>query len=307
MWIRLVVAALGLALSGPVAAQSPAPSAPTPTSQDTAPASQEPTRVDDIVVDGRLDALALEFVGSLAAPARERGLARWEREVCLGAVNFRGDVAHQLVDHISDVARDIGVELGEPGCSPNVLIIGTTDGRALATELVRRQRRQFRYGYTQSNRGGRALEVFQTSDAPIRWWHISLPYNVETGEVAIRLPGRGPVDWPCPVNRGRRFCNAVTDRLIRSLIIVDVEALPDVGFVQLADYLSVLTLAQVEPDSDYAAFDTVLKVLQEPQEVAGLTEWDRNYLRALYSGGSQRLDPREQAAALADRMRAGQD
>lgn len=300
MWVKLVAVVIGLALSGHAAAQSPA-------SSDPVPAQQEPTRVDDIVVDGRLDQLAREFVGSLAAPARERGLARWETDVCLGVVNFRSDMAHQLIDHISDVARDVGVELGEPGCAPNVLIMGTADGRALATEMVRRQRRQFRYGYTQSNRGSRALEVFQTSEAPVRWWHISLPYNVATGEVAIRLPGRGPVVWPCPVNRGRRFCNLVTDRLIRSVIIVDVEALPEVSFVQLADYLSVLTLAQVEPDSDYAAFDTVLKVLQEPQGVAGLTEWDRNYLRVLYSGERERLDPREQAEALADRMRGGQD
>lgn len=298
----LTVAAIAFALGGPAVAQTPPVPPPPP--------QQGPDAVlDDIVVTGgQLDELAREFVDSLAAPARGRGLARWEDDVCLGVVNFRSETAHQLIDHISDVAREIGVALAEPGCQPNVLIVGTTDGQALARALVGRHRRDFRYGYTRSNRGSRALGVFQTSEAPVRWWHISLLYNVLNDELAMRLPGQGPASIPqtgrCLQRRGGlERCNDVTDRLVRSVIIVDMEALPDVSFQQLADYLAVLTLAQVEPDTDYAGFDTVLKVMAEPQAVAGLTEWDRNYLRALYSGDSERVDPEEQAESLADRMR----
>lgn len=299
-----VIASLVLGLSGQTAIAQTAPIPPVAT-QDELPT----TTIDDVVIVGdALEELAEEFVNSLAAPARERGLARWEGEVCLGVVNFRGEMAHQLIDHISDVAREVGVELGEPGCEPNVLVVGTADGRALATELVGRRRQEFRYGYTRSNRGARALEVFQTSDAPVRWWHISLLYNTLTGGVAIRLPGQGYADVPttgrCLQRLGGMMrCNDVTDRLVRSVIIVDVEALPQITFVQLADYLSVLALAQVEPESDFSAFDTVLNVIDAPTSAAGLTEWDMNYLRALYSGRSERIDPEEQAAALAERMR----
>lgn len=294
----LIFGLLVSALAGAAAAQDPRSS----------PAPQEPpaAALDDIVVvPDSLDELAQEFVDSLAAPARGRGLARWEDEVCLGVVNFRSQAAHQLIDHISAVAEDIGVELDEPGCEPNVLIVGTTDGQALAAALVDRRRSEFRYGYTRSNRGSRALEVFRTSDAAIRWWHISLLFNTETGGVAIRLPGRGPADVPAGCGRAMGRCDQVTDRLMRSVIIVDVAALPAVSFTQLGDYLAVLTLAQVEPETDYAGFDTVLNLLANPQGVTGLTDWDRNYLRALYSGRSQRLDPDEQAEALAARMRNG--
>ncbi len=299
----LISGVLIAALAGAAVAQVP----------PAEPAPQEPpaTQLEDILVapDG-LEELAREFVDSLAAPARGRGLARWEDEVCLGVVNFRTQAAHQLIDHISTVAEDIGVELDEPGCDPNVLIVGTADGQALAAALVDRRRSEFRYGYTRSNRGARALEVFRTSQAPIRWWHVSLLYNTETGGIAMRLPGRLPPTLPTSgrcLQRlgGAERCDAITDRLMRSVIIVDIAALPDVSFTQLGDYLAVLALAQVEPETDYAVFDTVLNLLADPQGVTGLTEWDRNYLRALYAGESQRLDPEEQAEALAERMRAG--
>jgi hypothetical protein len=305
----LIVGLLACTLAGEAVAQVE-PSAPA-TQDPPAPTPQEPpvTQLDDIVVTPeRLEELAQEFVDSLAAPARGRGLARWESKVCLGVVNFRTPVAHQLIDHISAVAEDVGVMLDEPGCAPNVLIIGTADGQALASSMVDRHRRQFRYGYTRSNRGSRALEVFRTSEAPIRWWHISLLINTENGAVAMRLPGQGYASVPagCPQRLGGvRRCNEVTDRLMRAVIIVDVNALPEVTFSQIGDYLSVLALAQVEPDTDYAGFPTVLNLLADPQNVAGLTDWDRNYLRALYAGESERIDPEEQAQALAEQMRGG--
>lgn len=160
-----------------------------------------------------------------------------------------------------------------------------------------------------SNRGSRALEEFQTSDAAIRWWHISLLFNTLNGNLAIRLPGRPPADVPTTgrcLQRlgGMLYCDDVTDRIMRAVIIVDLARLPDVSFDQLADYLSVVALAQVNPDTDYTAFDTVLNVMANPDDVEGLTAWDRNYLKALYSGDAQRLDPEEQAAVLLDRMRA---
>lgn len=299
MW---VIASIVLGLGGQTAIAQVAPAPPSTTPQEP-PA----TTVDDVVVvGGALDRLAEEFVNSVAAPARRRGLARWDTEVCLGVVNFRAEAAHQLIDHISNVAREVGVELGEPGCEPNAIIVGTTDGRALASELVNRRRRAFRFGYTRSNRG-RSLETFRTTDAPVRWWHISLLFDTTNGELAIRVPGGPLASVPCLQRRGgARQCNEITDRLVRTVIIVDMAALPELSFSQFGDYLSVLALAQVEPEMDYGAFDTVLNVIKNPGAATGLTDWDMNYLRALYSGESERIDPDEQATALAERMRQSQ-
>lgn len=307
--------ALGLGVGTAVAQTAPNQTAPTQApraqaataSPDDSPQDPPPTTVDDVVVvGGALEAQAEEFVSRLAAPARRRGLARWEGEVCLGVVNFRAEVAHLIIDRITDVARELEMELGEPGCEPNVVIAGTTDAPRLARDMVGRYRSNFfRYGYTSSNRGSAALQAFQTSDAPVRWWHVSLPIVVETGAAAIRLPGRDPVEAKCRTRSGywARNCDEVTDRIMRMITIVDIDGLESVNLAQLADYLTLIALAQIEPDADYSGFDTVLNLFDPAIEVSGLTEWDMIYLRALYSGEAEHLTPDEQARRMLPELR----
>ena len=280
-----------------------------PGPQDAAPAPpaeiQEPTaQLEDVIVDGSgLEALALEFIESVSAPPRRRGLARWDLELCIGVVNFRAEAAHAIVDRISDMARELEIPLGEPGCAPNAVIVGADDGRALATALVGERRRAFRFGYTRSNRGSRALRAFQDSEAPVRWWHISFPVDAETGELAIRLPGQPAPPLP---GSGRRSMQRVlmSDRLARAVIIVDVGRASEISFSQLCDYLALITLAQVDPDGDHGALDTVLNVFDNPASVEGLTEWDRGWLRTLYESGPNRRDAVFQAEAMAAQLTA---
>jgi hypothetical protein len=268
------------------------------------------TRVDDVVVEGRsLESVAQAFVEEVSAPARTRGLARWDGVVCIGVVNFQADAAHLIIDRMSDVARDLGVELGEPGCDPNLVVAGTTDGRAMADSMVRRHRQHFfRFGYTRSNPGSGALERFRSSDAPVRWWHVSLPIVVTTGEVAVRLPGRGSWSPPAECTSRRhgldfRGCNLISDRLMRLIIIVDVDALPALTYAQLADYLTMIGLAQIDDQGEWNRFDTVLNVIQDPSGVSGLTVWDMAYLDGLYSGEDERISARDQADRLVTRLR----
>lgn len=292
--IGFMALALGVGTAAAQSVQDPSP----PTSAQEPP----PTTVDDVVVvGGALERRVEEFVTSLAAPARRRGLARWDGEVCLGVVNFRSEVAHLIIDRISDVARELAIELGEPGCEPNLIIAGTTDGSQLADEMVGRYRSNFfRYGYTSSNRGSAALAVFRSSEAAVRWWHVSLPIVVETGAVAIRLPGYGGVDNPCRTRSGYwvNNCDEVTDRIMRMITIVDIDALEGVNLAQLADYLTLIALAQIEPDADYSGFNTVLNLFNPDVAVSGLTDWDMVYLRALYSGEAEDLTPAEQARRM---------
>lgn len=74
-------------------------------------------------------------------------------------------------------SADTGLEIGEPGCSANVLILGTDDGTALAAGLVERAPRAFRPAYGGAALSSEALERFVTTDRPVRWWHVSLPVN----------------------------------------------------------------------------------------------------------------------------------
>ena len=90
----------------------------------------------------------------------------------------------------------------------------------------------------------------------------------------------------------------ITDRIVKMITIVDVDELDGLTVPQLADYLALIALAQIEPDADYSQFNTVLNVFDRERAVSGLTDWDMIYLRALYAGRTEHLTAEEQARRM---------
>lgn len=276
--------------------QTPRP-ASSPSIQD-----EEPTELEDVVVDGRpVAAVAQAFVEAVAAPARSRGLARWYGAICVGVVNVRPEVAQPLIDHVSNVALDLGLRTRQPGCQPNIVIVFADDAAKMAAALVEQDRRAFHLGVGGLDRGKAALEAFEVSDRPVRWWHVSMPTIGADGGRAIRMPGdTGPIYVPGEglVNRGR----PITDSLNKVIVIVDIDQLQDTNLAQLGDYLAMVTLAQVDLEASTGDFDSVLNLFERPTLTAGLTEWDQTYLDVLYDAFPERVNPSRQSADLARRV-----
>ncbi|SFS81793.1 hypothetical protein [Brevundimonas viscosa] len=307
------------ALAGAMAAAilQPQATAAAPPPQD--PADLATTRLEDIVVDRRrLEEVVREFVGEVGAPPYRRGLARWHDRLCVGVANVRHDVGQAVVDRVSEVALELGLDIGEPGCTANVVIVFTTDGAALADAMVAENRRAFRIGLGGLDRGNPALRDFRTADRPVRWWHVSLPVNSNNGKIAVRMPGDvdpygNPSAPVIAVFAASRLNSQIRDDLNKAMIVVDVDRLGGANLAQLADYVAFVALAQVDPDADTAAYDTVLNLFDRPAAVEGLTEWDRTYLTSLYrvqGGPVRRINPNAQADVMANdmarRWRAGQ-
>ena len=253
------------------------------------PPVQDPTetRVEDIVVLGRpLEEAARDFVYSLTVPARGRGLARWRDTVCVGVVNLRGEAAQYLADVISTRAEDLGLEVGEPGCSPNVIITFADDGAAMARAMVEAEPAAFRVGGSGMDLGRAALGRFQEGDAPVRWWHMALPIHAETGRIAVRIPGEvdneGNPSAPTLSTFGSMLTSSVRDDLNKVIVIVDVDGVAHLTGPQLADYLSMIALAQIDPRGEIEGFPTILNVLDDPAVADGMTDWDLAFLRGLY-------------------------
>ena len=285
--------ALGLVLAAGSATAQDAPA--------QAPRPQTTGQLDDVVVEGRqLEAMVRSFVTELSQPANNRGLARWNRPICVGAVNLRNDVGQYVIDRISDVARGLEVEAGEPGCRPNILIVAADDGAALASAIVEDRPRNFDLRHNGTDAGTRAFRNFRTGDQPVRWWQISMPTDSETGERAVRLPG-DPLPPVIHVFSASRLRTQIRDDMVRSVIIVDVERLAGANLVQLADYLALVALAQVDAESDTSAFPTILNLFDSPASApAGLTDWDHSYLRALYQHDQFRINRNSQVRSVAE-------
>ncbi len=279
-------------------------------------ASQDPVRLEDVVVDARrLDEATEEYVDLVAAPARRRGLARWKDGMCVGVVNLESGVAQYLADRVSDVARELGLRAHEPDCHPSVLIVATTGGAGFTEAFVAQRPRLFRVGGAGMDRGSARLRDFVGGDRPIRWWHVSMPVHRETGDRVVRLPGdvagsganaNGPsAQEYAPANRisaPSRLNDQTEDILLRVFIVLDVDRLNGASLEQIGDYVALVAMAQVDSDAETGGFDTILNLFDDPVTApTGLTGWDRAYLHGLYDRRSQtyRVNQRSQVQAVA--------
>ena len=293
-----------------LAAPQSAPVAQTP------PTAQDPVRLEDVVVDARrLDETTEAYVDEVAAPARRRGLARWKEGMCVGVANLEAETAQYLVDRVSDVARVLGLRAHEPDCHPSVLIVATSDGPSFTEQFVAMRPRLFRVGGAGMDRGSAELRDFIREDRPVRWWHVSLPVDSESGDPIVRIPGYisgsgaatggSSAQQYAPntvIHAASRVNDQYADVLKRVFIIVDVDQLNGASLQQLGDYVAMIAMAQVNPDADTGRFDTILNLFDDPATApTGLTGWDRAYLEGLYDVGSEthRINQRSQVQAVA--------
>ena len=281
--------------------------------QTPAPAvGQDPVQLEDVVVSGRtLDGLISDFVGEVAEPNRNRGLARWHDRVCVGVANLDGEVAQYLSDRISTVATDMGLSAGAPGCTPNILVIATADAGDLARQLTEERRRAFRMGGAGMDRGGAALRDFVATDRPVRWWQMSAPVDSETGDIAVRIPGQcasdciDAADMAPQINvaSASRLSTQIVDNLMRTIVIVDVDQVGGVSALQLADYIAMVSLAQIDPDADTSSYASILNVFEAPGISDSLTDWDKAYLDGLYAAERSQRGERAGRNEIVDSIR----
>lgn len=280
------------------AAQAQAPSADTPVPSGAEP----PEAVEEVVVRGQRlseveDGLRLyirDFIGEVVATPPGRGFARWHRRVCIGVHNVEASAAQYVVDRVSRLALEVGLEPGEPGCEPQVNIVFAANARETAAAMVENQPRVFMRvaGHAGMDLGRVALEEFVESERPVRWWHVSLPVDARTGNAAIELEKNcGLAHCPPTINVAgpSRLHNGTRDDLQYVIILVDATQLKGTTWQQLGDYLAVISLAQIDPNANPAAFDSILNLFTNPAAYSGLTDWDRSYVRALYEFDQERI------------------
>jgi hypothetical protein len=160
--------------------------------------------------------------------------------------------------------------------------------------MIERRPRSLRPGGTGMERGAGALRAFLSSSHPVRWWAVSMPTDSQTGARAVRLPGdcegscaMGDMDVlsyapTISMTSSSRIRTQIVDDLFRVIVLVDATRLEKVSALQLADYIAMVSLAQIDPEADTRDYASILNVFEEPDFAASLTDWDMAYLSGLY-------------------------
>ena len=259
----------------------------------------QPAADDKVVVQGKSAEDAVrDFVAEVGVTPDGTNMARWGDTVCVGVYNLAPKYAQQMIDQVSLVGAAIGVEPGGPGCKANVLIMADVDGDALAARLVDDHIRKVLPPATDgADLGREALRKFKTSDAPVRWWHVGQTVLVDTGEAiargdTVRVRGAG------------RLRDNVRQDMSHIVIILDASRIGTVSFASLSDYVAMVALSQVDADADTHEFSTVLNLFNTTTgaRTARMTQWDLDYLTALYETAGDASSPGREANHIARKM-----
>lgn len=249
--------------------------------------------VPDIVAIGTRDQIVRRYVDALPEVNRpNEPLARFDRWICPGVLNLEAH-AQAVADRIGQVAVRAGLGVGEPGCSPNVLVVFTLDADGVAAD-IRDARPQMFDGVAATRRSGRTqLREFLESDAPVRWWHSTsdepATAAVEISQMlstrGMKVPGVSQFRISGPARSGAATLLSSASRMdiTMALVIVDMNRIDTVDLNAIADYAAFVALGQIDPSADVSGADTIMNLFEPGQSaIRGLSAIDQSYLRALY-------------------------
>jgi hypothetical protein len=212
------------------------------------------------------------------------------------------------------------VPLGDEHCHPNLYILVTSQPEDLLKGMEKRNR-AYTFGYNPSLRAetpASVVDEFIKTPHAVRVWYNSNEKDA-WGQALSYCPAADFVAIECATNAAPGLlgtplsllsdCNAPHFDpgrvyqcgraaaggthlslnnmwwLSRVFVIVDQKRLHDVKLAQLADYVAMAGFAKLKPDAHLGDAPTILTLFSAAPQAApaALTDWDRNFLKSLYS------------------------
>ena len=274
-------------------------------------AASPSTPVPDVMVMGTRDQMVRRYVDTMADVNRpDEPLARFDRRVCPGVVNMDAH-AQAIADRIGAAALTAGLTVGEPGCSPNILVIFTLDADRTAADLVREA--PYAFGdVARTRRSGRTqLREFLQSDAPVRWWQATTDEpaiaSIELSQITKGVPqGAIPgyrASGPLRSRPGSLLSSGSRMDINMAVVIVDMSLVEAVDVRAIGDYAAFVALGQIDPEADTEGMETILNLFNaDSRRMTGMSEFDRGYLRALYRSRGDAARASQQKSEIAAEM-----
>lgn len=254
---------------------------------------------EEVTVTGRrLREGASEFVRDVAVPTTRGLLARWRSPVCPGVIGFPETYGQFVADRIAQEAFRVDLEVGAPGCTPNLVILVTPDAQATSRDFAEEHGHLLSAYPKQidltAGPKDQTLKSFIEGERAVRWWHVTKFATADGRAVSLcevptdpQLPaGAAPLVLCQETTGSSRIRSAWSEDLGFVLIVVDTTKLSGASYEQLASYLAMPALAQLAADADSGGLPSILSLFEDRAAGAdgeeSLTVYDRAYLKALY-------------------------
>lgn len=247
---------------------------------------------------------AYEHVRELVAPTRAGKLGRWNQPICVKVTGGLDPHNDYVAGKIRKAASEAGAKLGKKGCRANLFVLLTADSRS---DLAKLNAENPGFFLTKQEGGGcdgdgsritsggaSTLTQFIETPRPVRWWHSaqSNPANDQPWSgCTLRVP------YPT------RLSHPMREDFVRVFVVADLRLADGVKLASLADYVAMVSLAQIAPDADGAGVPTVLSLFSDRdagRSTPGvLTRWDKAFLKGLYAAREDLADESAQRREIA--------
>ena len=279
----------------------------------------------DIVVTGVRPEQIQSFVEQVSAvPPSVDQIARWDDDICLSVAGVSAEQGQYIVDRISFRSEALGLRPGRPGCNPNVFVFFAGDSDDFARRLVDERKSLFAYFHEEhiSTLGHEALTSFVETPRPVRWWHVIQTRGADGDRLGSGQAGSGspppPREMRAPDadsisgaqavrSSGSRVRAPERQDFNRVVVIVDGARAGGFPVDSIADYIAMVTLAQIDPNAQTRDYPTILNLFEEDPANASfeMTNWDRAYLDGLYRATRNAANARQQVREISRRMAGG--
>lgn len=293
-----------LSCVGSVSAQPPQPEPASSQGQTTSGTPALP----QITVQARREAIqkqAQTFVKKVTGSAwmsdsGERILGLWRKPVCPLVAGLAREQGQIVFDRLTEVITAAGAPPGSRGCRPNLVVVVTTRPEELLSAWYKRDIRMFAQSMPA------VVKKFFGQPLPVRLWYSTMLVSEDRAGAGVGSVGsttggaQGLLSLldDIPTFRGmtgdrlgsRLGLGAVHD-LSAVIAIVDFSQMVGITLGQIADYVGMSTLTNIDPYASFDGMPSILALFSTASENRpnGLTAWDSAFLKALYH--TDRMSP----------------
>lgn len=225
------------------------------------------------------------FVKSHGNPGKRTGqLGRWDSAVCVSTQGLSKGFTDFVSTRVQAIAAAVnkGLRAAE-GCTPNVLVIFTTQPQKLMDDVVKHKPQLLGFHYISE------IPKISTVDRPIQAWYVTgsrgRAGDLEVDDIWGDQPSR---------TIGTRLSLGVSSHFIFVLVVVNTNQITDYTIGSLSDYIGMLSLSQIQLIDGCGPLPSILDLMAAAcnfDKSESITGGDIAYLKALYA-----INPRKELA-----------
>lgn len=198
---------------------------------------------------------------------------RWNTPICILVAGLSAVSASTVADRVSQISSAAGAPLARAPCQPNFIIVATADPDQILDAWYARDKGLF------GDATPAQIHQFVETSRP---WPVRVWYNIDRGRKAGMRNGHF-VPSTTQADSSVFLGNAVFD-FSSVFAIIDTHRTEHAALKQLADYVAMTGLTDVDFAADLGGAPSILRLFSPPQNggPSGLSNWDSAFLKALY-------------------------